>query len=163
MIQKVMLAGALVLAGALGAGAVKLTEPGQCEQAVAVAPQPIAGPDQEILGTSTSVTPEALAVPALKSGETRVSTRTSYENPAGFDDIGFSVVVDDKDVITDASVDVLATHEISLARQQSFAEILPRVLKGKRLHELEALDLVGEASLTTKAFNESLKKLQASF
>jgi hypothetical protein len=104
---------------------------------------------------------ETPLLPELKVGERKVSVRTSYDTPAGSDDVGFSVVVDEDDIIRDAGVDVLATHEMSRVRQQSFAKELPEILKGKKLHELQALDLVGESNLTTEAFNESLEKLKS--
>jgi hypothetical protein len=51
-------------------------------------------------------------VPDLK-GQQKVFVQTEYQNPAGTDAVGFSVTVDADDVITDASVDVLVSHEIS--------------------------------------------------
>ena len=145
----------------------RLADPNQCEQAVAVAPEKVAQSERTVLGSEDSIpsgdmTQEKVPlVSELKLGERKISVRTSYETPAGSNDIGFSVVVDAEDIIRDASVEVLATHEVSRMRQQSFAKELPEILRGKKLHELQALDLVGESSLTTKAFNESLDALRS--
>lgn len=145
----------------------RLADPNQCEQTVAVVPEKVAQSERTVLGsedpiTSGDIAPEEVPfVLELKPGERKTSVRTSYDTPAGSNDIGFSVVVDEDDIIRDASVEVLATHEISRMRQQSFAKELPEILKGKKLHELQALDLVGESSLTTKAFNESLDALRS--
>lgn len=145
----------------------RLADPNQCEQAVAVAPEKVAQSERTVLGSEDSIPSgdmtkeEVPLVSELKLGERKISVRTSYETPAGSNDIGFSVVVDAEDIIRDASVEVLATHEVSRMRQQSFAKELPEILKGKKLHELQALDLVGESSLTTKAFNESLDALRS--
>lgn len=145
----------------------RLADPNQCEQAVAVASEKVAQSERTVLGSEDSIpsgdmTQEKVPlVSELKLGERKISVRTSYETPAGSNDIGFSVVVDAEDIIRDASVEVLATHEVSRMRQQSFAKELPEILRGKKLHELQALDLVGESSLTTKAFNESLDALRS--
>lgn len=145
----------------------RLADPNQCEQAVAVAPEKVAQSERTVLGSEDSILSgdmtkeEVPLVSELKLGERKISVRTSYETPAGSNDIGFSVVVDAEDIIRDASVEVLATHEVSRMRQQSFAKELPEILRGKKLHELQALDLVGESSLTTKAFNESLDALRS--
>lgn len=145
----------------------RLAGPNQCEQTVAVVPEKVAQSERTVLGSEDPITSgdmtqkEVPLVSELKLGERKISVRTSYETPAGSNDIGFSVVVDAGDIIRDASVEVLATHEISRMRQQSFAKELPEILKGKKLHELQALDLVGESSLTTKAFNESLDALRS--
>lgn len=88
---------------------------------------------------------------------------TSYNNPAGGDQVGFTVVVDKEGVITDVQTQVLATHDVSKMRQQSFATAAPAVLRGKKLSELTAIDRVGGSSLTTGAFNASIEKLKAEF
>lgn len=90
-----------------------------------------------------------------------LSIKTSYENPGGADEVGFTVVVDSNGVITDAKTETLATNPTSLIRQQSFASELPTVLKGKKLSELSQIDKVGGSSLTTAAFNKSLDQLKA--
>lgn len=90
-----------------------------------------------------------------------LSVKTSYTNPGGSDEVGFTLVVDSTGVITDAKTETLATNPTSLIRQQSFASELPTVLKGKKLSELSQIDKVGGSSLTTAAFNKSLDQLKA--
>lgn len=97
----------------------------------------------------------------LKAGEKQLSTKTSYTNPSGSDEVGFKVTVDASGVVTDAAVDVLAVNGISKTRQTAFAEGLPQALKGKKLSELSSIDKVGGSSLTTGAFNAALPQLKA--
>ena len=93
--------------------------------------------------------------------EKSLSAKTHYNNPAGGDDVAFTVVVDKNGVITDAKTQVLAIHGISEARQKSFADSLPAVVVGKKLADLTSLDRVGGSSLTTNAFNSVLPDLKA--
>jgi hypothetical protein len=90
-----------------------------------------------------------------------LSVSTSYKSPAGEDKVGFTVVVDQDNVIIDVKTSVLTEHEISKKRQESFAAEIPSVLKGKKLSELAKIDRVGGSSLTTGAFNNSLEQLKA--
>lgn len=98
---------------------------------------------------------------SLKAGERELSTKVSYKNPGGSDEVGFKVVVDASGVITDASVNILAVNPMSKTRQTAFAEGLPQALKGKKLSELSSIDRVGGSSLTTAAFNGALSTLKA--
>lgn len=89
------------------------------------------------------------------------SVRTSYKNPGGEDEVGFSISVDESGVITNATVEVLAKNPTSKTRQNAFAAGLPKALQGKKLSDLTAIDKVGGSSLTTNAFNASLAQLKA--
>ncbi|MBP9697742.1 MAG: hypothetical protein KBD65_00930 [Candidatus Moranbacteria bacterium] len=99
--------------------------------------------------------------PAMMADKKIVTTRTSYKNPAGEDEVAFSLTVDDNGVITDAATEVLAIHDISKMRQVAFSDGLLAVLKGKKLNELSSIDRVGGSSLTTTAFNKALPELKA--
>ncbi len=104
---------------------------------------------------------KGMAGSSLKAGEKQLSTKTSYTNPSGSDEVGFKVTVDASGVVTDAMVDILAVNGISKTRQEKFAEGFSQALKGKKLSELTAIDKVGGSSLTTAAFNTALPQLKA--
>jgi hypothetical protein len=91
----------------------------------------------------------------------QASAMKSYPNPAGMDDVRFTLSVDGMGVITDAKTDILAVHDISKKRQEAFAAGLPAAVNGKKLTELTAIDKVGGSSLTTQAFNEALGDLKS--
>jgi hypothetical protein len=90
-----------------------------------------------------------------------VSARVSYNNPAGEDEVGVTLTLNKEGVIVATATEVLAAHEISKKRQESFASELTATLQGKKLSELTAIDRVGGSSLTTMAFNQALPQLKA--
>lgn len=96
----------------------------------------------------------------MKVTEKKLTTKTSYQNPAGADEVGFNVTVNAEGVVTDATVDILAEHAVSKTRQLAFSDGFAAALKGKKLSELTAIDKVGGSSLTTGAFNAALPQLQ---
>jgi hypothetical protein len=75
--------------------------------------------------------------------------------------VGFTLVVDNNGVITDAQTEVMGVAPTSKMRQESFAKELPKVVVGKKLADLTKVDRVGGSSLTTGAFNAALAKLKA--
>lgn len=103
---------------------------------------------------STPAVEEAISVKTA-------SVKTSYKNPGGADEVGFSVSVDESGVITQATVEVLAKNPTSIQRQKAFAAELPQAIQGKKLSDLTTIDKVGGSSLTTEAFNASLAQLKA--
>lgn len=108
---------------------------------------------------TTKVTP-------VSSGEEAVnlkkaSVRTSYKNPGGEDEVGYSIVVDESGTIVTASAEVLAKNPTSIKRQEAFAEGLLQAIQGKKISDLTAIDKVGGSSLTTASFNASLAELKA--
>lgn len=90
----------------------------------------------------------------------KLSTQVTYKEPAGESKVGFLLTVSDG-VITDAQAEVLATNPDSQRIQGDFQQAFPAAVRGKQLAELSAIDRVGGASLTTKAFNEALATLKA--
>lgn len=117
--------------------------------------------------SANSTSPKQMEKSAQNMTETpnaakSVSTKISYQNPSGADEVGFTLSVDTMGMITDVKTDILATNEISKKRQAAFAEGLPSAVKGKKLSDLASIDKVGGSSLTTKAFNDSLAVLKSS-
>ena len=97
----------------------------------------------------------------LKAGEKKLNMKTSYKNPAGEDEVGFTVTVNADGMIIGAATEVFATHDISKKRQEAFASGFSSAITGKKLSELTAIDRVGGSSLTTGAFNAALPQLQS--
>ena len=124
----------------------------------------------DMKGGPAKVVGESAVQPMEKSAETMnetpkaaksVTTKAVYKNPAGEDEVGFTLSVDAMGVIVDAKTDILAVHDISKKRQTAFAEGLPAAVKGKKLSELSSIDKVGGSSLTTKSFNDALAGLKS--
>ena len=114
------------------------------------------------------VTPESKGTTGMEpkmdtmmTGEKTLTYKTSYTNPSGSDEVGFSVMVDANGMVTGVKVDVLAVNGISKNRQTAFATDLPQVITGKKFSELAPIDRVGGSSLTTGAFNAALPELKA--
>lgn len=97
---------------------------------------------------------------SMTSEVKEVAVRTSYKNPGGADEVGFVLMVDKGGVIVDGRTEVLATNQISIARQKAFADGFATAVKGKKLAELTAIDKVGGSSLTTASFNSVLSELK---
>lgn len=97
----------------------------------------------------------------VRASEKKVSIKTSYENPAGSDEVGFSLTVNSEGVIVATETEVLAIHDISKKRQDAFASDLTAALQGKKLSDLSPIDRVGGSSLTTGAFNQAIPQLKA--
>lgn len=97
----------------------------------------------------------------MKASEKKVNTKVSYKNPAGDDEVGFTLTINGEGAIVATTTDVLATHDISKKRQEAFAAGLTASLSGKKLNDLTSIDRVGGSSLTTGAFNQALPQLKA--
>lgn len=104
---------------------------------------------------------QAAPVVEEAKAEKKTSVRTSYKNPGGEDEVGFSLTVDGAGIITAAQVEVLAKNPTSIKRQEAFAAEFPKAIEGKKLSELGNIDRVGGSSLTTASFNASLAQLKA--
>ena len=102
------------------------------------------------LSPDVPVTP---ADPAPTSSTVAPVARTetvSYQNPAGNDEVEFSVTVTDG-VITAASATPKAVHDISKKRQEAFALEVSAKVVGMKAKDLD-VDAIGGSSLTTGAF-----------
>lgn len=121
-----------------------------------ILPQPQATPTPE----TTTEQQQAPSTQQTATSKT-ISYETSYLSPAAEEAVGFVIVVNSEGIITDAQTTVLAQAPTSVMRQESFAKEFPKVLKGKKLSELTNIDRVGGSSLTTAAFNKSIKEIQS--
>lgn len=127
---------------------------------------PSKGGDTNPMQAAGDMKPNTTAKPVAPASETpgavkSVTTKTSYKNPSGQDEVGFTLSVDAMGTIVDAKTDILATNDISKKRQAAFAEGFPAAVKGKKLSELSSIDKVGGSSLTTKSFNDALATLKS--
>lgn len=122
---------------------------------------PSVNPSSQSVPSNTVMTPGENPATTSARVQKSAAIRTSYSNPAGNDEVGFVLFVDENGLITEAVTEVLAIHEISKARQAAFGAGLGEVLKGKKLSELSAIDKVGGSSLTTNAFNKVLPELKS--
>jgi hypothetical protein len=85
----------------------------------------------------------------------------TFAYPGGEHNVAFNIVVDENGVIQSiAGADVDPENQGRIA---DFVTSVNEMLVGKELSELEELDKVGGASLTTAAFNESIAKMQSKF
>ena len=91
----------------------------------------------------------------------KIETVATHQTPAGEERIGFWLEVDESGVIVSAAAQVMSENETSKWSHKSFAYGFPRVIVGKKLSELSAIDRIGSSSLTTEAFNASIDELQA--
>ncbi len=87
---------------------------------------------------------------------TKTETMT-YNNPAGTDQIEFSLTTDNG-VITAVTMSPKAENGISKTYQASFAKAITSEVIGKKIVDLH-LSAVGGSSLTTGAFNQFIAKL----
>jgi hypothetical protein len=106
------------------------------------------------------VTETEQATTATNSMVTELRTVGAYESPAGAEEIGIVLFVDESGIITNAEAEVMAENTTSKFRQQSFADGLSEAVVGIDIAELENIDRVGGSSLTTNAFNQSIATLQ---
>lgn len=85
----------------------------------------------------------------------------SYQSPVGEEEVGFVLGVNTEGVVVDASVENMATNEMSKKRQEAFSEASPRRVVGKKLSDLQDIETVNGSSLTTEAFNGSIESLKS--
>jgi hypothetical protein len=114
--------------------------------------------------TENAVTPADSASGNTTNSETfatELRTTGTYESPAGSEEVGFVVFVDESGVITKAEAEVLAQNPTSKFRQTSFAGEFSDALVGKNINQLENVDRIGGSSLTTASFNKALPELKS--
>lgn len=87
------------------------------------------------------------------------TTEVAYESPGGEEANTFTIVLD-KGVIKDVGVGITTNIDESIRYQKIFAAELPKIIVGRRLADLEQIDRVAGASLTTTAFNEAVSALK---
>lgn len=94
----------------------------------------------------------------VKNGNSYRTTVT-YESPGGQEVNQFLITLEGG-VIKNVEVEVLTEIAASIRYQKQFAQEMPKLLIGKKLSEVGAIDKVSGASLTTNAFNDALLKLK---
>ncbi len=126
---------------------------------------PVVVKDTGVTGTSseTPMPPTPVTTPSTTgtgAPSTTPITKTetiSYNNPAGTDQIEFSLTTDNG-MITAVTATPMAEHGISKMRQEAFAKAISGEVVGKKIADLQ-LSAVGGSSLTTGAFNQFIAKL----
>lgn len=90
----------------------------------------------------------------------RLSSTVTYEVPGGTHEVTFAVLVDQDGIVGDTdAVDVLdVSHKANLDK---FSGELIKVIEGKKLSDIGAVDKIGSSSLTTNAFNEALPEIKS--
>lgn len=82
---------------------------------------------------------------------------TTYKSPAGDVDVAFEVVVDSTGIVKDvnAAVEKVEEHDQGSPMNISkFNDAIDKAIVGKKLSDIQSLDAVGGASLTTDAFKK---------
>lgn len=101
---------------------------------------------------------------ALTSAETTAGTVYTqtlfYMNPAGGDNVGFTLTVDEAGTIVDADTEIKAHNQTSVGLQNNFKTELKAAVVGKKVAGLE-VDRIGGASLTTGAFRDFLADVES--
>lgn len=114
------------------------------------------------MNTSETSTPTDVPVATIASNlmfkDGTYSSNGKYNSPAGGEEIGVTVTVKG-DVITDASVKVLATNPASSEWQTKVSNAIKSVVVGKKLTDV-VLDKVSGSSLTPKGWNDAISKIQ---
>lgn len=112
-----------------------------------------------------SMKPEGTPAPATAMDKPReVSAVVKYEisNEDVSHEARFTLVLDASGAITEAKLVENPTNKAS-EKQAEFAANLTKVIRGKRLSELEPVDRIGTSSYTTAAFNSAIDPLKSQF
>ena len=88
-----------------------------------------------------------------------LTTKLSYETPAGLETNSVTLTIDANNSITDFHMTIDTTNDVSIAYQEKFIPELSQLLIGKQISELKNIDTIAGASLTTQAFNEAVTQL----
>ncbi len=107
----------------------------------------------EVAPTATIVT----STSTFKDGS--YSAVGNYNSPGGAEEIGVTVTVKD-DVITDATVKVMATRPASKNWQTTVSSNIKSAVVGKKLNDV-VLDKVSGSSLTPKGWNDAISKISS--
>ncbi len=116
------------------------------------------GNNQIVIDVTPTPTPTTEVVKNFMFKDGSYSAIGTYNSPAGAEDIGVNVTVKE-DVITDATVEVKATNPASKNWQTTVSKNIKSVVVGKKLNDV-VLDKVSGSSLTPKAWNEAITKIQ---
>lgn len=114
----------------------------------------------EVAVTPTvTVSPIVTTAPANKFKDGSYSATGNYNSPGGAEEIGVNVTVKG-DVITDASVKVMATRPVSKNFQTIVSTNIKSLVVGKKLNDV-VLDKVSGSSLTPKGWNDAISKIES--
>ena len=111
------------------------------------------------------LTPEAVPVVGESEPVAREEVLQDYNEqvqyliPGGTHTVEFTLYVDKDGVIQDSSAEDLLDAEHQVRMEEFNATLLP-MIKGKKLEDLEPIDMVGTSTLSTAAFNEALAQMQ---
>lgn len=106
-------------------------------------------------GRGNNATDETVIVPSRE-----ISVVRTYTVPNGEDTERFTVFINDEGLIADIKIRE-ESESVSSPKLVEFSKELLKVVKGKKLADLEEVDRVGTSSLTTKAFNDALGELKS--
>ncbi len=111
-------------------------------------------------GVFQSMKPAAVTVPTVATSK-EVSAEVTYSvSEEKSDTLRFVVTMNKEGIIESIQTLDAETGQIP-EKKKAFNEEVNVLLKGKKLSDLGPIDKVAQSSLTTKAFNEVLPKLQA--
>jgi hypothetical protein len=127
-------------------------------QSSSTPPSPTPAAQEEMMNDKMvpSDSPESMMKAAKE-----VSTTEKYQTPAGEEQVGFTIGLDDTGAITEVKTEILGKAPASKIRQEAFAKDITSSVQGKKLADLTSIDRVGGSSLTTGAFNTALDALKA--
>jgi hypothetical protein len=106
----------------------------------------------------SEVMPETPASSSYKAGSYAVVG--SYQSPAGAEELGVTLSIDQNGIIQEAKTEILATNPASKKWQGTFTEGFTAEVVGKSIDGL-SLNIVNGSSLTPAGFNDALTKIKA--
>ncbi len=111
--------------------------------------------------TTTPPAPTAVTPSPTASAETKqISASETYRDPSGEEKVTFMLTIDKSGTIIEAASTVLAENPIAVRRQTAFQAGFAAAVVGKKLADLNNIDVVSGSSLTTGAFNKALTSLK---
>lgn len=123
---------------------------------------------EESVETNTSSTPEqnsntndATVTEGTEEGTQEISLEPSYISPGGEEKIAILLTVANG-IVTEAEATSLAKNPTSKQMQAGFVQAFSGAVVGKSINELQNVDRIGGASLTTGAFRKALSELEQS-
>jgi uncharacterized protein with FMN-binding domain len=114
--------------------------------------------NNETMPTGTETNSETPATTSYKAGSYAVTG--SYQSPAGAEELGVTLTIDQNGIIQEAKTETLATNPASKKWQDTFSSGFSAQVVGKSINEV-SLDIVNGSSLTPKGFNDALQKIKA--
>ena len=146
----------LVLAGA----AIWMSNKPAATVPTAETPTPTGTNEQPSTPTPTTPETPAPVVSGTKSYKAGSYGATgTYQSPAGAEELGITLTIDQAGVITDAKSQVMATNPASKKWQGVFTAGVNTEVVGKSIDQV-SLGVVSGSSLTPKGFMDALEKIK---